>query len=179
VSNNCYEIQGCCYPKRNSDFLALISVLSPHIQQNLATFAKLQGNLNNTVKPSIAQTFLSIKVYNALAVPILLNGSEIWTIRKNDKKRLTSVEIKFFRRAAGYTLLDRKRNEEILEQLKVEPVDEKLRRYKSNWLRNVTRVNNRMPKIMLDYNPHGRRLIGRPLKTLVDEAEIGLSRPNL
>jgi hypothetical protein len=36
----------------------------------------------------------------------------------------------------------------ILEELKVEPVDKKLRRYKSNWLRNVTRMkNNRMAKI--------------------------------
>ena len=28
----------------------------------------------------------------------------------------------------------------------VEPADEKLRRYKSNWLRHVTRMNNRKPK---------------------------------
>jgi hypothetical protein len=38
-----------------------------------------------------------------------------------------------------------------LEKLKVEPVDEKIRRYKSNWLRYGTRMNNknnnnRMPK---------------------------------
>jgi hypothetical protein len=38
-----------------------------------------------------------------------------------------------------------------LEELKVEPVDEKLRRYKSNWLKHVTGMNNnRMPKIMLN-----------------------------
>jgi hypothetical protein len=30
--------------------------------------------------------------------------------------------MKFFRRTAGYTLFDHKRNEEILEELKVEPV---------------------------------------------------------
>jgi len=35
--------------------------------------------------------------------------------------------MKFFRRTAGYTLYDHKRNEEILEELKVEPVDKKLR----------------------------------------------------
>jgi hypothetical protein len=29
---------------------------------------------------------------------------------------------------------DHERNEEILEGLKVEPIEEKLRRYKSNWL---------------------------------------------
>jgi hypothetical protein len=38
--------------------------------------------------------------------------------------------VKFFRRTAGYALFDHKRNEEILEELKVEPVDEKIRRYK-------------------------------------------------
>jgi len=47
---------------------------------------------------------------------------------KRVKKKLTSVEIKFFRRRAGYTLFDHKRNEEILEKLKVKPVEEKLRR---------------------------------------------------
>jgi len=46
---------------------------------------------------------------------------------------------------------DHKRSEEILEEMKVEPVDEKLGRYKSNRLRHVTRMNsNRMPKIMLN-----------------------------
>jgi hypothetical protein len=36
----------------------------------------------------------------------------------------------FFRITAEYTLFVLKRNGEILEDLKVEPVDEKLRRYK-------------------------------------------------
>jgi len=57
-----------------------------------------------------------------------------------------------------------KRTEEILEQLKIEPVNEKLRRYKSKWLRQVTRMNNRMPKIMLNYRSNGRRRLGRSLK---------------
>jgi len=40
-----------------------------------------------------------------------------------------SIEMKFFR-TAGYTLFDHKMNEEILEELKVVPVDEKLRKCK-------------------------------------------------
>jgi hypothetical protein len=42
--------------------------------------------------------------------------------------------MKFFRRTARYTLFDNKKKEEILEELKVEPIDEKLRSYKSNLL---------------------------------------------
>jgi hypothetical protein len=62
-----------------------------------------------------------------------------------------------------------------LEELKVESVDEKLRRYKSNWLRYVTKMNKiNMAKIMLNYRPNGRRRLGRPLTRILDEVETGL-----
>ena len=90
----------------------------------------MMGVLTNTFKPTFVQKFLRTKVHIALAVPILLHESESWILRKNDKTKLTTVEMKFFRRTAGYTLYDHKRNLVILEELKVEPVDEKLRRHK-------------------------------------------------
>jgi hypothetical protein len=87
--------------------------------------------------------------------------------------------MKIFGRTAGYNLLDHKRNEEILEQMKVEPVQVKLRRNKSNWQRRVSRMNsNGMPKIMLNYRPNGRRRHGRPYKKLLDWTERGRLRPN-
>jgi hypothetical protein len=53
----------------------------------------------------------------------------------------------FFRRTADYNLFDHKRKEEILEEMKEEPVDDKLRRFKSNGLRYFIRINsNRMSK---------------------------------
>jgi len=71
--------------------------------------------------------------------------------------------MKFFRRTAGYTIFDHKKKEDILEQLVVEAVGEKLRRYKSKWLRHTTRINNKtIAKIMLNYRPNGRRRLGRP-----------------
>jgi len=39
-----------------------------------------------------------------------------------------SIEMKVFRRTAGDSLNVHRRNEEILEEVKVEPVDDKLRR---------------------------------------------------
>jgi hypothetical protein len=135
------------------------------------------ANSNNTFKQTLVQKFSRIKLYNALAISILVYVREIWTLRKKKIKiLLTSVAIKVFRWIARSILSDR-RNEEILKELKVEPVEEKLRMYKSKWLRNVTRMNNRMPKIMLNCRPNGRKRLRRPLKRLLDEAETGLSRP--
>jgi hypothetical protein len=61
------------------------------------------------------------------------------------------LTLNFFGRTTGYTLFGDKRNKEILDELKVESVDKKLRRYKPNWLKHVRRMINKMPKIMLSY----------------------------
>jgi hypothetical protein len=45
---------------------------------------------------------------------VLSYGSEVWTICKSDRTRITANEIKFLRRTAGYTKLDKKRSMEIL-----------------------------------------------------------------
>jgi hypothetical protein len=77
------------------------------------------------------------------------------------------------------TFFYHKKNEEILEELNVEPIEEKLRRYKSNLLRFVTRMNNKpMPKIKLNCRANGRRRLGSPLKRLLDEEETDLPRLN-
>jgi len=57
----------------------------------------------------MVQEFSIIQVQNTRALPILLYGSQIWTLREKDKKRLTSKEIKFLRRTSGYNILHYKR----------------------------------------------------------------------
>jgi len=81
--------------------------------------------------------------------------------------------MKFFRRTDGCVCFDHKRNEKEFGGGESKPSDEKLRRYKSNWLQHVTRINNnkRIPKIILNYRPNRRRRVGRPFKRLLDEAE--------
>jgi hypothetical protein len=54
--------------------------------KNPANCSKILGILNNNFKPTLVQKFSKIKMYNALALPILLFGGEIWILRKKDKK---------------------------------------------------------------------------------------------
>jgi len=55
-------------------------------QQNLEKCSQILGILNNTFRLRVTsvQKFSKIKVYNALSLPNLLYGSEIWTPRKTD-----------------------------------------------------------------------------------------------
>jgi hypothetical protein len=84
----------------------------------------------------------------------------------------------FLRRIAGYTLLDHKKNEDILQELNTTSVLEKITKYRHNWVKHVHRMNNStFPKTLIEYHPRVRRRPGRPLKHLLDgvqtESETG------
>jgi hypothetical protein len=68
-------------------------------------------------------------------------------------------------KTAGLTLWDHKRNEEILKNLKVEPVSKFIQNCRANWKEHIERMeSNRIPNNLLNYKPHGKRSIGRSLK---------------
>ena len=73
------------------------------------------------------------------------------------------------RRTAGYTWTDYKTNTQITKELKITPILDKLLEYKRNWIQLVNRMpHNRLPSVMKQYSPTGRRNYGRPLKRLLD-----------
>jgi ABC-type ATPase involved in cell division len=67
-----------------------------------------------------------MKIYNTLAIPALIHGSEIWTLTQ-DKSQLKASEMKFLRRTVGYIVLDHKKNEDILQELNTTSVLEKIK----------------------------------------------------
>ena len=50
---------------------------------------------------------------------MLLYGSETWTIKARDARRITAAEMKYMRRTAGYTRTDYKTNTQTAKQLKI------------------------------------------------------------
>ena len=57
----------------------------------------------------------TIKLHNTLALPVLLYGSETWTVTARDGRRITAAEMKYMRITAGYTL-DRLQNSNKITQ---------------------------------------------------------------
>jgi hypothetical protein len=93
---------------------------------------------------------------------IKLYGSEAWTIRKSDESRITSCEMKFMHRTAGYTKWDVKRHKEVLKELKAEPILDYICRYQNNWREHVNRMSKtRIPKAIMYYQPRGKRSLGQ------------------
>jgi hypothetical protein len=75
----------------------------------------------------LVEKFSTLNVYNVLAVPIVLRGSETWSHIKKGQKRLTYFAMEFFRTAGTPFFLPQKKLRNF-EELKEVPVNEKLRR---------------------------------------------------
>jgi hypothetical protein len=71
------------------------------IDNKLNNFLEITGILKNVFRPLKTLKKTRIKLYNTLALPVLLYGSETWTIKASDAKRITAAEMKYTRRKAG------------------------------------------------------------------------------
>ena len=83
------------------------------IDNKLNNFLKITGILNNVLNHKKTLRKTRIKLYNTLALPVLLYGSKTWTIKGKDTRRITAAEMKYMRRTAGYTWTDYKTNAQI------------------------------------------------------------------
>jgi hypothetical protein len=129
-----------------------------------ANFVKVLGIINQILKPSLVSRHTRIRIYKTLATPVLSYGSEVWTIR-TDEKRLISAEMRFLCRTARYTRWDHKRNEDTLTELQMSQITEFIYQYRKSCKEHIDRMSpDRIPKMILKYQPKGKRNLGRPLK---------------
>ncbi|KAJ4437888.1 hypothetical protein ANN_13827 [Periplaneta americana] len=105
---------------------------------------------------------------------ILSYGSEAWTVKNKDVSRLTANEMRFMRRAtAGYTRWDHKKNEDIMQELQIEPIMQCISKYQLQWKCHLERMDRwRIPKALFHYHPHGKRSLGRPKKRWTENSSL-------
>jgi hypothetical protein len=127
-------------------------------------FVKVLGIINQIFKLLLVSRHTRIRIYKTLARSALSYGSEAWIVRRTDERRLISAEMRFLRRTAGYTHWDHKRNEDILTELQISHATEFIYHCRKKWKEHVDRI----PKMILKYQPKGKRNLGRPLKRWKD-----------
>ena len=100
-------------------------------------FSRYRELLTEIQKPSQFQKHTRLKIYNTLALPALLQEWGTWANREEDHYGITSAEMKFMRITAKYTWQDYETNEDILSELKINPVLKKIRSYRNKWIQHV------------------------------------------
>ena len=76
----------------------------------LNNYLKITSIINNMSRPQKTLKKTRIKLCNTIALTALLKGSENWTIKARDARRITAAEIGYMWKTAGYTWTDYKTN---------------------------------------------------------------------
>jgi hypothetical protein len=73
--------------------------------------------------------------------------------------------MRFLRRVKGCTRADRIRNVDIRAELNIDNINNRLEENKGKWEQHIDRMTEtRMTKLILQYQPKGKRDTGRPKK---------------
>ena len=76
-----------------------------------------------------------------MALPALLYGRETWANGEQDKSRKTTAGMKFIWRRAKYTWQDYRTNEDMLPELKINPVVEQIQNDRNKLTQHVRRMD--------------------------------------
>jgi hypothetical protein len=131
------------------------------INVKLQRFQQICGTIKRTFAGKVTKETL-VRFYKIMAIPTLLYGSECWTLTKRQKSRLKAAEMRFLRSMTGYRLTYHRRNEDIREEIQIIDINPRIKDYQIKWLQHLERMEqNRIPKLLLNYKPRGRRDQGR------------------
>lgn len=137
--------------------------------------------LNNILKSKVVSRKAKVRMYKTVIRPIIIYGSEVWTLTKAEEKRLAIWERKVLRRIYGGRkegeIWVRRTNQE-LQDLYSEPnIVGVIKGQRMRWLGHVQRMPEyRMPKQILRSSLSGRRRRGRPKTRWRKEVEGDLER---
>jgi len=100
----------------------------------------------------------------------LTYGAEIWSLYEDDRRRRNATEMDALRRSARISKLDRKTNEYIRENMnKQDTILGEITRKQLIWNDHVERMDpTRLPEIMINWKPEGRKERSRPRRTWKD-----------
>jgi len=94
-------------------------------------------------------------------------------VKKREEQRLETAQMKISRHLLGIIKLDKEKNQCIREKTVAQKVVKEIKQYQEKYLQHVQRMDtNKIPKQALQYQPKGRRNIGRPRKRWRDQIHL-------
>lgn len=110
------------------------------------------------------------KIFNTCILPVLMYGSQTWTLTQNMTNKLATCQYAMERSMMNVKKSDRLRNRVIRSKTKVIDVTYKIRRLKWRWAGHMIRGKEKWSKIVTRWYPReGKRKRGRPQKRWDDD----------
>ena len=139
------------------------------VTTRIAMAKKKMIDLNNIWKDRGIPLILKVKLLKTLIWPVMLYGSESWTLRSEENNKINSAEMWFYRRLFRVKWTDKRTNESILIELKAKrilltEINKRRLRYVGHAVRH--KKTSLMSTVLMG-KIEGKRKRGRPAKNLV------------
>jgi hypothetical protein len=96
--------------------------------------------------------------------------AENWIINEGDAQKLEAAQMRLLRPLLELTRLDRQRNPDIRNRLKVKNLVEDMKLYHKKWLHHLEPMDrSHVPGLAFQYQPRGGRDMGRPRRRWRDQ----------
>lgn len=107
------------------------------------------------------------RIGQVLVETVLCYGSEIWTMREDDKRKVRAVEMDYLRRSSRVSRRERITNDEIRNRMAaIETVTQRIEKRSLKWFGHLLRMEDgRWPKRLFTWKPPGKNKRGRPRKS--------------
>lgn len=150
------------------------------IGQAAAAFASLRWCM---WKRTNISTKTKVRLFRSLIIPILLYGSETWTLLKPELNKLEVFQMRCLRQILRVSLRDHLRNEIIRNRCDQQPtIEEQIQKRRLRWFGHVSRMNNnRLPHRLLFRTRPTQWKIQRaaPRKTWLQQVETDIKKKRL
>ena len=153
--------------------------VTTEIKARLAAGNRSYYKFISFLKSSLISRKLKTQVYTTIIKPVVLYGSETWTLTKKDEELLNLWERKILRKIYGAVKINGewriRTNAELKALYKKPSIATDIRARRLRWLGHVQRMEDyRIPKKVLHAKPEGSRSIGRPRLRWLDGVEEDL-----
>ena len=114
-------------------------------------------------------------IHQTILRPILIFGSECWTLTKRLEQQITTADMKVIRMIQGVTRWDRKRNEDLYKQSNMLHIDQVINKNKLRWFGHVMgREEESTLRVVMKLKMKGKRPRGRPRLRWLDNIDSHL-----
>lgn len=153
------------------------NLIGEEVNNRIAKFTKNVNCLYPLLKEKSIPKDVKICIYSTILCPVLMYGSETWTLTKKIKSKIQAAEMRILRLIHGVTRRDRIRNDDIRAALKVTSILSDIEKSQLRWFGHVIRMqDSRDVKRMFDWKPDNKRPLGRPRKRWKDQIKEITSR---
>ena len=154
---------------------------SHEIKRHLLLGREVMTNLDSILKSRDITLQMKVHLLKAMVFPVVMYGSESWTVKKAEHQRIDSVELWCWRRLLRVPWIARRSNQSILKEINLEcSLEGLILKLKLQYFGHLMRRADSLEKTLMLGKTEGRRRRGRQrmrwLDGITDSMDMSLSQ---